>query len=85
MALAVGGEVGDPGHRAVLVHDLADHPGRDQSCQPREVDAGLGVAGPLQDASVLGLEREDVTGDVEVVRPGMRVDGDLDRPGPVVR
>ena len=39
VALAEGDEVRHPGHRAVVVHDLADHAGRVEAGQPREVDA----------------------------------------------
>ena len=83
-ALAVAGEVGDPGHRPVLVHDLADHAGRDQAGEPRQVDARLGVAGALERPAVLRLQREDVAGDVQVVGAGVRVDRDLDRARAVV-
>jgi hypothetical protein len=84
VALAVGHEVGHPGHRPVLVHDLADHAGRDQAGQPREVDAGLRVARPLEHAAGLGLEREDVAGLDDVLGPRVRVDRDLDGAGAVV-
>ena len=67
--LAVRDQVADPGHRPVLVHDLADHAGRDQPGEAGEVDRGLGLAGALEHAAVLGLEREDVAGLDEVVGP----------------
>ena len=76
---AVALEVGHARHRAVVVHDLADHAGRVQAGQPREVDRRLGLAGALEHAAGLGLEREDVAGLDEVARRRLRVDRDLDR------
>ncbi len=38
-------EVVATGHRAVVVHDLADHAGRGEAGEPRQVDRRLGVAG----------------------------------------
>ncbi len=49
-----------------------------------EVDAGLGVAGALEHAAVLGPQREHVAGDDDVARAGVGVDRDLDRVGAVV-
>ena len=80
---AVALEVGDAGHRAVVVHDLADHAGRVQTGQSREVDGRLGLAGALEHAARLGLQREDVAGLDQVARRGLGVDGDLDRAGAV--
>ena len=76
---AVALEVVDARHRAVVVHDLADHAGRVQAGQPREVDGGLGLARALQHAAGLGLQREDVAGLDEVARRRLGVDRDLDR------
>jgi hypothetical protein len=58
---AVVDQVGDPRHGAVLVHHLADHAGRNQPGQARQVDGRLGLAGALQHPSVLGLEGEDMS------------------------
>src|SRR5688572_2802287 len=44
-------EVGPPCHRAVVVQHLDDHRGRLESCEPREVAARFGVAGPRQHAT----------------------------------
>ena len=52
----LGGErlqLGTPRHRAVGVQDLADHAGRPEPGQPRQVDARLGVADALQHAAAL--------------------------------
>ena len=61
-------EVGDPRHRAVVVHDLADHAGRDQPGEAREIDRRLGLPDPLEHAAGLGLEREHVARLDEVAR-----------------
>ena len=42
--LGEGDQVGQPRHGAVVVHHLADHPGRIQAGQARDVDRRLGVA-----------------------------------------
>ena len=78
-------ELRQAGHRAgvVVVDDLAQHGGRVEAGQAGQVDAGLGVAGPLQHAALPVAEREDVAGPVEVVGAGVAVDEGLDRGGPV--
>ena len=58
---AVALEVGHARHRAVVVHDLADHAGRVEAGEPREVHRRLGLAGALEHAAGLRLQREDVT------------------------
>ena len=67
--LAVRDEVGNAGHRPVLVHDLAHHAGGLEAREPGEVDGSLGLAGAHEDAAVARAEREDVAGLDEVVRP----------------
>ena len=82
--LAVVAEVGHAGHRAVVLHDLADDAGGDQAGEPREVDRGLGLAGALEHAAATGAKREDVARLDEVARSRRRVDRDLDRVGAIV-
>ena len=82
---AVLDQVGHAGHRAVVLHDLADHAGRDHAREPREVDGRLGLARALEHAAAARAEREDVARLDEVARPRGRIDGDLDRVGAVVR
>ena len=60
MLLAELHEVGDAGHGAVVVDDLAEHAGRVEAGQAGEVDGGLGVAGPLEHAALAVAQREDV-------------------------
>ncbi len=85
----VGGAVADQvrhaGHRAVVLHDLADDSRRDQAREPREVDGGLGLARALEHAAAASPKREDVTRLDEVARAGRRVDCDLNRLGAVLR
>ena len=83
VALAVGRQVRDARHRAVVVHDLADHAGRVQAGQAGEVDGRLGLPDALEHAAGLGLEREHVAGLDELARARLRVDRDLDRAGAV--
>jgi hypothetical protein len=85
VARAVALEVRNARHRAVVVHHLADDAARVEPGEPREVDGRLGLPGALQHAAGLGLEREDVAGLHEVLRPGRRVDRHLDGAGAVVR
>ncbi len=79
VALREGDEVVATGHRAVVVHDLADHAGRVEAGQAREIDRGLGMAGALQRAAVARDQREDVARRHDVVRPARRVDRDRRR------
>ena len=76
---AVHREVLAAGHRAVLVLDLADHAGRVEPGEARQVDRRLGVSGALQDAARLRLQRAHVTGLDDVLRALRRVDRNLHR------
>ena len=67
-------EVGPPRHRAVVVHDLADHGRRLQAGHPREVDGAFGVTVALEHAALGGAQRERVARACEVARLGVRVD-----------
>lgn len=50
-----------------VLDQLADDGGLGEPGEAAEVDARLGVAGPLPDAALLGAQREDVAGPAEVV------------------
>lgn len=63
---------------AVFVEDLAEHTGRREPRQPREIDGGLGVAGPAQHAPLLGDEWEQVTGADEVGGHARRIEDGRD-------
>ena len=56
-------------HRAVLVHDFADHAGRIETGHARQIDRRLGLTGANQHAAVAGAQRRHVTGPREVARP----------------
>ena len=78
-------EVGHAGHGAVLVHDLADDGRGRETRDAREVDRGLRLSGPLQDAALAGAQGKRVTGAQEVLRLRLRVDEGLHRRRPVGR
>ncbi len=59
-------------HRAVVLHDLADHCRRRQPGHPRQVAPGLGVAGAHQHAARLRHHRKDVARLHDVVRSCVR-------------
>ena len=73
VAIAEALELGQPGHRRlVLRDDLAEDAGRGQAGEPGQVDRGLGVAGPLEHATLPVAQGEDVARAAEV---GGRVGG----------
>src|ERR1700722_5146835 len=76
-------ELRHPGHGAVFVHDFADHTRGIQTSDAGEIDAGFGLAGAYQDATIAGAQREDVPGTGEILRPGLGVDGREDGDGAV--
>ena len=78
-------EVGESGHRAIVVHDLGQHPGRVHPGQFGQIDGGLGVPGSLQNPAGLVSERVHVTGTGQVLGPGRRVDHGLDGPPAIGR
>ena len=78
------GSGAEPGHRPVLVHDLADDAGRIQARQPGEIDRRLGR--PARCRTSQGLERSGRRGRAaRRVRALARVDRDLDRVRAIVR
>ena len=78
-------QVGQARHRAVVVHDLAQHRGRREAGEPREVAAGLGVAGAHQHAAGLRDQRKHVARLHDVLGRALRRGGDLDGQRAVVR
>ncbi len=62
VCLREGLQLGQPGHRAVVVHDLNEHARRGKACQPREIADGLGVPRAHQHAAVFGNEWKDMAG-----------------------
>src|SRR5215213_9542667 len=61
-------KVGDASHRAVLVHNLADHPGRFEARKTREVYRPLRLPSPLQNAARTSPQGEDMSRHHQVVR-----------------
>jgi hypothetical protein len=76
-------QVGHPGHRAVLFHDLADHTGRFHAGEPGQIDGRLCLTSPLQNAARLGPQGEHVTGHDEVFGARGVVHGDAAGVSPV--
>ena len=68
MAPSEGANVIHARHRAVILHDLAAETDLLEAGEATEVDRGLGVSRPLEDAAFAGLEREHVPGTAEVLR-----------------
>src|SRR5579863_95059 len=83
VASAVPGQVGDASHGAVVVHDLAYHPGRYQTCKPCEVDRRLRLPDSLERPTRPGLEREHVPRLYQLTRAGLGIDRHLNRASPV--
>ena len=78
MSAAELDQLGHAGHRAVVVHDLADHAGGPQAGEAGEVDRALGLAGAHEHAALAGAQREDVARGAPDPRAGVGVDGDAD-------
>ena len=55
---AVRNEIRHAGHGSVVLHDLADHAGRVQPGEAREIDRRLRLAGTLEHPAGPGPERE---------------------------
>ena len=55
-------QVGQPRHRPVVLHDLADHAGRMQPASLARVDRAFGLADATKNAALARAQREDVTG-----------------------
>jgi hypothetical protein len=73
-------EIGQAGHGAVGLEDLADHRRRRQAGERGQVAAGLGVSGAHQHAALDRLHRENVSGLDKICRPCIARDGHLDGP-----
>ena len=78
-------ELRQPRHGTVVAHDLADHAGRVQAGEARDVDRGLGVAGAHQRAALARDEGKDVAWGDDVVAPDVRVDRHRDGVRAVMR
>jgi len=76
-------QLGQTGHRAVVVHDFADDRGGLQASHAGQVATGFGVAGTNQHAAFAGGDRENVAGLHDVVGNGVLGHGHLNGPGAV--
>ena len=73
VVLGEGGDLVPARHRAVVVHQLGEHPDRRHAGEPAQVDTGFGMAGTHQDAALLGDQRKHVAGADEIAGPGVAV------------
>src|SRR6266446_590599 len=71
-------EVRNASHGAVVIHDLAYHPGRIQTCETGEIDCCLSLTSTLQHAASASAKRENVSRPREVFRTTVCVDCGLD-------
>ena len=78
-------ELGPARHAAVGIEDLDQHPRRLQACEQRQVAGRLGVPRPVEYATGLRLQREDMPGLRQVFRRRIRPDRGADRVRAVVR
>jgi len=60
-------------HLPVVIHDLAQDPGRSDTGHPRQVHRGLGVAGSFQHTAPPRAQRKHVTGPFDVLWSGARI------------
>ncbi len=72
-------------HRAVVVQDLDDHGRGLETREPREIAAGLRMAGAREHAAGLRHQREDVAGLTQVVGSRLGRDRGEDRARAIVR
>ena len=71
------------GHGAICILDLTDHARGMQSRHAREIHSGFGVASPFQHSPIAGAQRKDVAGAAQILGFALRVQGHLDRAGPI--
>ena len=72
-------QVVEPGHRAVVAHDLADHRAGIEAGEAGDIDRRLGMAGADEHSAGPRHQREDVTGRDQSVGPVAGVDRNRDR------
>src|SRR5262249_5968406 len=84
VTLAEFDEVGNATHRAVVVHDLADHTSRCKPRQTRQIDRSLRLTGTDKDATLFRAQGKRMSGTHKITRARLRIDEDLDRARTVV-
>src|SRR5262245_32350240 len=85
MSLGKINEIVRAGHGPVLVHDLADDARGIESGQTHQVNGGFRMSGAYQNAALLRAQRKEMSGGDQIGGFGVRIDQDLDGPGPVSR
>jgi len=69
-------ELGHSGHRAIVVHDLADNSGGNEGPANRARSTAASVCpAPSQDSGVLRTKWEHVAGANQIGRPGRWING----------
>jgi len=68
-------ELGHSGHRAIVVHDLADNSGGTKAGQPRQIHSSFCLPGASQDSGVLRTKWEHMAGANQIGRPGRWING----------
>ena len=76
-------ELGPSGHGPIGIQNLADDTGRNESGQPGEIHAGLGLTHPLQHSTGPGPQGKDVTRAAKIGGHGGRIDRDVDGGGAI--
>ena len=72
-------------HRAVVMQNFAEHPGRLQSGHGGQINCRFGVTSAAQDAAVFCSQRKDMAGLHEIIRLGNGIGDDLNCSRPIVR
>ena len=70
-------------HGAVFVHDFADHAGRIESGDAREVDGSFGLSGADEHAAIARAQRKHVAGARKILRARFGIDGGKNGDGAV--
>src|SRR5437588_2140887 len=78
-------EVRDASHRAVVIQNLANNAGREQTCKSGEIDRRLGMTGTLKDATAARTKGKDMSRSREVFRRPICINGGLDRTSSLAR
>src|SRR5258705_12016555 len=72
-----------PRRRAVFVHDLADHTGGIKTGDAGNVNARFGLALTHEYSAFFCTQGKDVSGSCEILRPGLWINGNLNRRGAI--
>ena len=78
-------QLGQTGHCAVVMQDLAKHACRLQSGEPGKIDRRLGVSRAAQHTAVFGAQRTSVARLIKIVGGGNGIGNCANGRGPVLR